>query len=105
MENLFDKSEGGRRNRRDRVATQRSPCPECGAPTSRVTDTRASKAGFQRRRRQCPHCGHRWWTMELPEAVIAEFPHFVAALYEADHTIKTLISQVTEISGKIPKIG
>jgi len=43
--------------------------------------------------------------MELPEAVIAEFPHFVAALYEADHTIKTLISQVTEISGKIPKIG
>ena len=38
-------------------------CPACGAPDTKVYDTRASKFNELRRRRKCPN-GHRFVTFE-----------------------------------------
>lgn len=39
-------------------------CPACGAPDSRVRDSRPGHRSVQRRR-ECAACGHRWSTMEV----------------------------------------
>lgn len=41
------------------------PCPACGTRTS-VLDSRPSHVQFVRRRRECPSCGRRFTTMEVP---------------------------------------
>ena len=47
-------------------------CPFCGAPDTRVVDSRLSAEGDKvRRRRQCPHCNARFTTYEVAELVIA----------------------------------
>lgn len=40
-------------------------CPYCGAPDTRVVDSRLASEGSQvRRRRECAHCGTRFTTFE-----------------------------------------
>lgn len=47
-------------------------CPFCGAPDTRVVDSRLSAEGDKvRRRRECPHCNARFTTYEVAELVIA----------------------------------
>jgi transcriptional regulator NrdR family protein len=42
-------------------------CPTCAHPDHRVLRTDA-KDGRVRRARECLRCGHRWHTVEMPEA-------------------------------------
>jgi transcriptional repressor NrdR len=43
-------------------------CPVCGAPNTRVIDSRPAESGQAiRRRRQCETCGHRFTTYERLE--------------------------------------
>jgi transcriptional repressor NrdR len=43
-------------------------CPICGAPSTRVIDSRPAEAGHAiRRRRECEDCGHRFTTYERLE--------------------------------------
>lgn len=43
-------------------------CPYCGAPDTRVVDSRLANEGTQvRRRRECSHCGTRFTTFETVE--------------------------------------
>jgi transcriptional repressor NrdR len=43
-------------------------CPICGAPSTRVIDSRPAEAGQAiRRRRECEDCGHRFTTYERLE--------------------------------------
>ncbi|MFQ5522828.1 MAG: transcriptional regulator NrdR [Acidimicrobiia bacterium] len=43
-------------------------CPSCGAPDTRVVDSRPAEGGQSiRRRRQCEACQHRFTTYERPE--------------------------------------
>jgi transcriptional repressor NrdR len=43
-------------------------CPICGAPSTRVIDSRPAEAGHAiRRRRECENCGHRFTTYERLE--------------------------------------
>lgn len=45
-------------------------CPSCGAPDSRVLDSRpVEEGGSIRRRRECPECGRRFTTYEVIELV------------------------------------
>jgi transcriptional repressor NrdR len=47
-------------------------CPFCGAPDTRVVDSRLSAEGDKvRRRRECPHCNARFTTYESAELAIA----------------------------------
>lgn len=47
-------------------------CPFCGAPDTRVIDSRLSVEGDKvRRRRECPQCNARFTTYEIAELVIA----------------------------------
>ncbi len=41
-------------------------CPYCGAPDSRVVDSREADQSV-RRRRECPYCGARFTTYERPQ--------------------------------------
>ena len=41
-------------------------CSECSGESA-VIDSRPSKTGIIRRRRQCLNCGYRWTTMEINE--------------------------------------
>lgn len=43
-------------------------CPICGAPSTRVIDSRPAEGGQAiRRRRECENCGHRYTTYERSE--------------------------------------
>ena len=45
-------------------------CPQCLSDQTRITDSRASKEGFQvRRRRECENCGYRFTTSEVREVL------------------------------------
>jgi transcriptional regulator NrdR family protein len=47
-------------------------CPQCGNERTSVAETRIYKTALVkslRRRRICSQCGHRYWTMEIPDAV------------------------------------
>lgn len=60
---------------------QIDPCPKCGAPGVRTTNTR--RYGERRvRRKCCGACGHRWSTAEVPlelEQEIASARQAIAA--------------------------
>lgn len=46
-------------------------CPQCFEYASKVLDTRTKDNGWLRRKRQCD-CGHRWFTLEIPESDVTE---------------------------------
>lgn len=41
-------------------------CPKCKTDTGQVIDSRLDENGWVRRRRQCPVCGRRWSSVEVP---------------------------------------
>lgn len=46
-------------------------CPACGAPDTRVIDSRSGREGTEiRRRRQCDGCSHRFTTYERAERAL-----------------------------------
>lgn len=45
-------------------------CPVCRGPSTKVLDSRDSRDGGIRRRRQCVDCGHRFTTRERVEATL-----------------------------------
>lgn len=49
-------------------------CPECGGASSRVIVTRLpiNAPATRCRRRQCNACGHRFYTLQSPEVVVAQ---------------------------------
>jgi hypothetical protein len=55
--------------RRQRIAC---PCPKCRHPLTRVTRSGAEDGGEIVRRRLCEACGHRFYTCQEPEYVVAE---------------------------------
>lgn len=40
-------------------------CPNCGSEEQVCIDSRMYKNNWQRRRRECNHCGTRWTTFEI----------------------------------------
>ena len=46
------------------------PCPKCGQLRTRVVCTKRDKEGVTIRRRWCPVCEHRWYSLQYPEVVI-----------------------------------
>lgn len=47
-------------------------CPKCGCETSKVNGSKATKAGYVRRRRICSECGESYSTLEIREDVFSE---------------------------------
>ena len=45
-------------------------CPECGNGRTRVVCTKRAPDGVTIRRRKCPICEHRWYSLQYPEVVI-----------------------------------
>lgn len=52
------------------MADDSRPCPACRRDDSRVLDSRPTKGRGRKRRVVCQHCGHRWTTYEVSEALI-----------------------------------
>lgn len=54
-------------------------CPKCGGPTA-VSETRAESDGvFNRRRRQCDLCAHRFNTYEISDTLANTIKKYAAA--------------------------
>ena len=45
-------------------------CPKCGQIRTRVVCTSRDNKGITIRRRRCPICEYRWYSMQYPEVVI-----------------------------------
>lgn len=61
---------GGFRSQIPKREVHRMKCPVCGAPDSRVLDSRPVEDGASiRRRRECVSCGKRFTTYEMVETV------------------------------------
>lgn len=80
--------------------TRRVPCPGCGARQSAVKDSRTTPEDWQRRRRLCDACGHRWTTMEIPFESVALIPLIIKRLREMRDELTLLLAQADAI--KIP---
>lgn len=48
------------------------PCPKCRHPHAPVIVTRQTDDGEVIRRRGCPECGHRWFTLQEPEFLLPQ---------------------------------
>lgn len=46
------------------------PCPKCASLRTRVVCTKRDDDGITIRRRWCPACEHRWYSLQYPEVVI-----------------------------------
>ena len=46
------------------------PCPKCGQLRTRVVCTKRDVDGITIRRRWCPICEHRWYSLQYPEVPI-----------------------------------
>ena len=47
-------------------------CPECGKGRTRVVCTKRAEDGVTIRRRRCPNCDHRWYSIQYPEIAIED---------------------------------
>jgi len=47
-----------------------SRCPECNASHARCVSSHEGTKGERLRRRLCPECGHRYYTLTPPEVVV-----------------------------------
>ena len=48
-------------------------CEKCGSTEIRVVFTKADANGYRIRRRKCLACGHRYYTVQSAEKVIAKY--------------------------------
>ena len=46
------------------------PCPKCGQLRTRVVCTNCDEEGIRIRRRRCPVCEHRWYSIQYPEVIV-----------------------------------
>lgn len=84
-------------------------CPACHRSPVRTLETRGLRLGTQdavRRRRECPGCGHKWTTVELPAPTgtlqIAVVP---LAYVKQLQLLKALIDGMQEIQRTIEPLG
>ena len=47
-------------------------CPKCAEARTRVVCTKRAKDGVTIRRRWCPDCEHRWYSIQYPEVAIED---------------------------------
>lgn len=48
-----------------------SACPDCGHRKTAVLSHMFQENGWVKRRRECTfNCGHRWYTLEIPETQV-----------------------------------
>lgn len=47
-------------------------CPKCGQLRTRVVCTKRDKEGVTIRRRWCPICEHRWYSVQYPEVAVKD---------------------------------
>ena len=48
------------------------PCPKCCKLRTRVVCTKRADDGVTIRRRRCPNCDHRWYSIQYPEVAIED---------------------------------
>ena len=48
------------------------PCPKCSKERTRVVLTRRAKDGITIRRRWCPKCDYRWYSIQHPEIPVSD---------------------------------
>jgi len=48
------------------------PCPKCSRPRTKVVLTNRSTNEITIRRRWCPACGHRWYSIQHPEIAVRD---------------------------------
>ena len=53
--------------RRQRIGC---PCPKCREQVTQVVRSGAEDGGQTVRRRVCPACGYRWFTLQEPEYIV-----------------------------------
>jgi len=46
-------------------------CPQCQSNSARVVLTKKTLDNQIVRRRSCPECGHRWYTLQYPEIEVS----------------------------------
>lgn len=57
------------------MCKQKEPngCPSCGSDTTRVVSViKGGEGETILRRRHCPSCEHRWYTLQQPEEILAK---------------------------------
>ena len=47
-------------------------CPKCSFVRTRVVCTKRAEDGVTIRRRWCPDCDHRWYSIQYPEVAIED---------------------------------
>ena len=47
------------------------PCPKCSQLRTRVVCTKRAKDAITIRRRKCPICEHRWYSIQYPEVPVS----------------------------------
>ena len=47
-------------------------CPKCSQLRTRVVCTKRAKDGITIRRRRCPICEHRWYSIQYPETPVSD---------------------------------
>ena len=52
------------------VNTIIAACPKCSFVRTRVVCTKRAEDGVTIRRRKCPICEHRWYSLQYPEVPI-----------------------------------
>ena len=48
------------------------PCPKCGQLRTRVVCTKRAEDGVTIRRRRCPNCDHRLYSIQYPEVAVED---------------------------------
>lgn len=72
-------------------------CPKCEGKRTAVVDSRPSVKGYQRRRRVCVTCQHRWRTAEIPTSVADEARTALLALSDVQTALKTLNTSIAAL--------
>lgn len=57
-------------------------CPSCGYKKTRVLDSRRTKGGTMKRRRECESCGVRWTTYEVDIEKLVEAIDMLKKLFK-----------------------
>ena len=70
-------------------------CTKCGGETSVINSRpdRLDQIGTITRRRRCDDCGHRYWTHELPEDVLARLETRLAEFETLKSTLRGVMNK------------
>ncbi len=84
--------------------SRRMPCPSCEHQFSGVTDSRGTSGGWQRRRRVCLSCGHRWTTMEVPTELVTVFPKMIERMRAMRDELTAILGDAEETKSTLEGI-